>query len=125
MSSDLPPIRCITCNTVLASRWNDYNHLIENGTSIEDALNAVGLYRICCRIRLMNPFKYVEKVSNDSNLYEIHDTTHSAKNLKIDTLKSKKIIENTPAPLDIEFDVPVLQISKPSQNPRTKVYKAW
>lgn len=61
MTDELPPIRCITCNKVLGHLWNDYQNMLENNTSIEQALNKLGLTRPCCRLRLRNPFKVTDK----------------------------------------------------------------
>ncbi len=124
MSSDLPPIRCVTCNTVLAHRWNDYNNLVNSGMSIENALNSVGLHRICCRIRLMNPFKYVEKVSNDSVLYEIHDKSSNPDN--INTNKTIIDVNDKGKEEEDELDVPVVSILPVKKTTvKTKIYSAW
>ena len=61
MSEELPPIRCVTCSKILGYLWKDYQRMIEDGESIEIALNKLGLSRPCCRIRLMNPFKTVDR----------------------------------------------------------------
>lgn len=55
MSEELPPIRCLSCGRVLAHRWNDYKRLLAQGKTQEEALNAVGLKNICCRLRMRNP----------------------------------------------------------------------
>lgn len=60
MSDELPPIRCVTCNKVLAHRWQDYQDMIAEGVPIETALNRLGLDRPCCRLRMRNPFKVVD-----------------------------------------------------------------
>jgi len=61
MSGELPAIRCVTCGKVIADKYNHYIELIESGVRIEDALNELGLTRPCCRIRMMNPFKIVQR----------------------------------------------------------------
>ena len=60
MTDELPPIRCVTCNKILGNLWQDYQQMLEQGTSIEIALNKLGLRRPCCRLRLMNPIKVVD-----------------------------------------------------------------
>ena len=71
MSGELPPIRCVSCNKILADKYSAYLEMLEKGITIEEALNRLGLTRYCCRIRLMNPFKtvnrYVDEISVDSN----------------------------------------------------------
>ena len=60
MSNVLPPVRCVTCGKVLGHLYDRYTEMLENGETIENALNKVGLNRPCCRVRLRNPFVYVE-----------------------------------------------------------------
>ena len=60
MSGELPHIRCITCNKVLAHKWEKYQEMISQGVKIETALNELGLERPCCRLRMRNPFKVVD-----------------------------------------------------------------
>ena len=45
----LIPVRCFTCNKVVASKWNTYKHLLEQNISENDALNQIGFARYCCR----------------------------------------------------------------------------
>ena len=59
MSSELPPVRCVTCNKILGNKWTTYQKMLEDGVTIEEALNKLGLTRPCCRLRLRNPFKVV------------------------------------------------------------------
>lgn len=43
------PIRCFTCNKVIANTWRRYQLLQAEGVSDGDALDEVGLVRYCCR----------------------------------------------------------------------------
>ena len=61
MTDELPFVRCITCGKVLANKWESYQKMLEEGISIEEALNTLGLRRPCCRIRMMNPIKVVDR----------------------------------------------------------------
>jgi len=68
MTDELPPVRCVTCNKMLANKWQTYQNMLSRGVSIEDALNKLGLTRYCCKIRMTNPFKVVERaVQNDQS----------------------------------------------------------
>jgi DNA-directed RNA polymerase subunit N (RpoN/RPB10) len=49
------PIRCKTCNDQLACFSEDYETLLENDLSIEEALNQLGIMDYCCRISMMTP----------------------------------------------------------------------
>lgn len=42
------PIKCFTCNKVIAHLWASYQLLIKNN-SIDHSLNELGITRICCR----------------------------------------------------------------------------
>ena len=69
MSQELPPVRCVTCGKVLGNLWNEYQNKIQSGVSIEQALDELGLRRYCCRLRLRNPFKVVDrKVQNQEDI---------------------------------------------------------
>jgi DNA-directed RNA polymerase subunit N (RpoN/RPB10) len=43
------PIRCFTCNKVVASFEQKYNDLIVSGSSPKEALDIIGMTRYCCR----------------------------------------------------------------------------
>lgn len=120
MSGELPPIRCVTCNKVLADKWNKYVQMIEDGNTIENTLNALGLTRPCCRLRLRNPFKYVERIEmeGEESLY-----TSEKPNIVATTaaLNSMKIPEHE----DIELPpIPVLPTAS-EQKKITRTYQAW
>lgn len=57
MTEELPHVRCITCNKIIADKWHQYQEDLANGKTAKQALDNSGLSRICCRTRLMNPFK--------------------------------------------------------------------
>lgn len=43
------PIRCFSCNKLIADKWERYKELIKNGNTEAQALDTVGLKRYCCR----------------------------------------------------------------------------
>ena len=43
----LIPVRCFSCGIVIADRWNKYKELIEEGKTVEEALDEVKLTRYC------------------------------------------------------------------------------
>lgn len=125
MSGVLPPVRCITCNKVLADKWGRYLEMIENGESIEVALNKLGLNRPCCRLRMRNPFHYAEKVDQyDDNLY-------TAKNKNIPVTAALSAISrnsNISIPKQDEIELPPLPDLPPLQveeKKHTRTYTAW
>ena len=48
-------IRCPSCNEQIACFSGDYLTLLDGGSSIEDALNSLGIMNPCSRIAMMNP----------------------------------------------------------------------
>lgn len=48
-------IRCKTCNNQLACMSYAYKSYLEAQSSVEEALNALGIYNPCCRIAMANP----------------------------------------------------------------------
>lgn len=43
------PIRCFTCNKVIADKWVKYESHLQNGMTKDKALDSIGLLRYCCR----------------------------------------------------------------------------
>lgn len=43
------PIRCFTCNKLIADKWDDYKELIKNGSTEAEALDKLNIKRYCCR----------------------------------------------------------------------------
>lgn len=122
MSGELPPIRCVTCNKILADKWNKYNEMIENGYSIEHTLNHLGLTRPCCRLRLRNPFKYVERMelNEEDSLYKSESPNTVATSAALVAMK-------VPEHEEIELPpVPILPSSSSSSEKKiVRTYQAW
>ena len=125
MSGELLPIRCITCGKVLADKWSRYEAMIEAGESIENALNNLGLNRICCRLRMRNPFKYAEKVDSlDDNLY-------TAKSKSVSTVGALSAISRnspmTSVSQNEEIELPPLpELPQPKPEKKaTRTFTAW
>jgi len=58
----LIPVRCYSCGAVIADRWKQYTELLEQGKSIEDSLDEVGLERYCCRRMYVSHVELLEEV---------------------------------------------------------------
>lgn len=56
------PIRCFTCGKEISSKWEAYVDAIKTNKSECDALNDLGLKRICCRRMLLSHVDIIEKV---------------------------------------------------------------
>ena len=133
MSGELLPIRCITCGKVLADKWSRYEAMIEAGESYENALNKLGLNRICCRLRMRNPFKYAEKVDAlDDNLYTAKSKSVSTAGALSAISRNSPIVvssssTNNPIPSNEEIELPPLpELPQPKPEKKaTRTFIAW
>ena len=137
MSEELPPVRCITCGKVLGNLWNEYQRKIESGVSIEQALNDLGLRRYCCRLRLRNPFKVVDrKVQKQSDIDQMFENNFDRLAISVSsnapttgalsaTSLDMMIIPEEDDDDDIDLpEIPSLNISTKTSEP-SKVFRAW
>jgi DNA-directed RNA polymerase subunit N (RpoN/RPB10) len=140
MSEELPPIRCLSCGRVLAHRWKDYQRLLQEGNSQEEALNKLGLKNICCRLRMRNPgvildssISYqpnqsedLEKSFNRLSISESNKASTKAALSALSNNESKKpLVEKEEATLDLP-DLPALpQLDKIGEKKIVRLYRAW
>lgn len=68
MTEELPHIRCHTCGKVIANLYSSYQNKLSEGKTVGESLDEIGLKRICCRMRMMNPFK----ISSRPPTFETH-----------------------------------------------------
>ncbi len=47
------PIRCFTCGKVVGNKWEAYLAFLKRGKTEEEALDILGLERMCCRRMLI------------------------------------------------------------------------
>ena len=47
------PIRCYTCNSVIAQKWNKYQSVLKATRDTKQALNDADVNRMCCRIMIL------------------------------------------------------------------------
>lgn len=55
MDNVLFPVRCVTCGYVLGRKQYPYENLINQGFSQEEAIDALGITRYCCRRHVLSP----------------------------------------------------------------------
>lgn len=135
MTDDLPPLRCVTCNKVLGNLWTDYIEMIEKGVSIEETLNNLGLKRPCCRMRLMNPIKVVDRQAQSQadvdRMFENNfDTLSVAVDPQAVTTGALSIMTNTTDIIiqeETDIELPPLPVLPPIQETEkiTRIYKHW
>ncbi|XP_035817403.1 DNA-directed RNA polymerases II, IV and V subunit 10 isoform X1 [Zea mays] len=58
------PVRCFTCGKVIGNKWDLYLDLLQADYSEGDALDALELFRYCCRRMLMTHVDLIEKLLN-------------------------------------------------------------
>ena len=73
------PVRCFTCNKVIAHLWNDYCSLVEEKraelgensevTAESLAMDQLGLRRYCCRRMVLTHVNLIDKLLN-YNMYK-------------------------------------------------------
>ena len=57
------PVRCFSCGSVIADRWDEYLRLLDEGSSSEEAMDAVGIERYCCRRMYVSHVDLVDDVA--------------------------------------------------------------
>ena len=69
------PIRCYTCSKVIGGKWDPYQNMLNDGIEPKNALDNLGLNRICCRRMILghvelidNLLKYVQP-NNTGQIY--------------------------------------------------------
>ena len=78
-------VRCFSCNKVIASRYPIYLELLEQGCSKKDALDKIGMKRMCCRRMILGHVSTIDKITNTSldhkNMRPIKSITREYKGL--------------------------------------------
>ena len=125
---ELPLIRCITCNKILADKFERYEKLINQGYSIEQALNTLGLIRPCCRLRMRNPFKViVEKIEeSDFEKLSISNNPDAPVTGSLSLLNTSSILieEETEIMLKPIQELPTFPKTKTEEKTQ-RIYQAW
>ena len=113
--------------SMFADKWSRYEAMIEAGESYENALNKLGLNRICCRLRMRNPFKYAEKVDAlDDNLYTAKSKSVSTAGA-LSAISRNSPIAVSPIPSNEEIELPPLpELPQPKPEKKaTRTFTAW
>ena len=56
------PIRCFTCGTLVADKWEEFNQLKEQGIAFDDIFKKLDLERFCCRRMLVAHVDLVDDI---------------------------------------------------------------
>lgn len=56
------PIRCLTCNKIIANRWESYVFYIESGMSTKDAFDKIKITRYCCKRMFISHVEIIDRL---------------------------------------------------------------
>ena len=127
MSGELPAVRCITCGKVIGNKLEKYNELVESGVKIEHALNQLGLTRPCCRIRLRNPFKTVQRGGTEFDHLSMSIDSQAVTTGALEATKSSAftIIPEEKEEIVLPELLEIPELPKMGEQKITRTYQAW
>ena len=102
--------------------------MVESGVKIEDALNALNLTRPCCRIRLRNPFKTVQRGGTEFDDLSVSIDTQAPTTGALQAVKSSAftIVPEKETDIDIPDLPDIPELPKATGEKKiTRSYKAW
>lgn len=147
MTERLPHIRCFSCGKVLGNKWIPFQEKLAQRKPISQALNELGLNRMCCRTYMMSPAVIPSKVEKDTAVKDMNElkprpkvnllslpssNVPSQPSSNVPSLNVPPLTSNVPS-----LNVPPLASNVPSLNVPsftdidegktevTRVYKAW
>lgn len=60
------PVRCFTCGSVVASKWEAYQERTEDGEDPGEVLDELGVERYCCRRMILSHRETIDEVQEYS-----------------------------------------------------------
>lgn len=67
------PVRCYTCNAIIAQHCTEYNASVMSGTTPADALDQLGLSRMCCRRMFLGYIDLITEQTRYGNVDRVLD----------------------------------------------------
>lgn len=58
----LVPVRCFTCGSLIADKFNDYQARIKSGEEPAKVLNSLGVERYCCQRMLLTTVETIQQI---------------------------------------------------------------
>jgi len=129
--SELGHVRCFTCNKIIGHKYNEYEKLLSEGKSIEEALNKLKIVRYCCRKHFINPFKVVvEKLEESSEMttfekLSVANDPNINTNGALSSLASSSILVEPESEIQLKPVKALPTFSKKTEDKTTRIYKAW
>jgi len=56
------PVRCFSCNKVIAGKYQTYKKEVEEGIKPKTSLDSLGIKRICCRRMFLGHVEVVDQL---------------------------------------------------------------
>jgi DNA-directed RNA polymerase subunit N len=56
------PIRCFTCGSLIADKWEEFARRVKDGENAGKVLDTLGLKRYCCRRMLLSNVELVDDI---------------------------------------------------------------
>ena len=60
------PVRCFTCNKMIAQNWEEYMHQVAAGESPATVLDKLGYQRYCCRRMFLTNVDLTQTIKGNS-----------------------------------------------------------
>ena len=58
----LCPVRCFTCNKIIANKWEIYKKMTDEKIPSEKIFSVLGLRRYCCRRMILSHVDMIDKL---------------------------------------------------------------
>ncbi|PIN85826.1 MAG: DNA-directed RNA polymerase subunit N [Candidatus Diapherotrites archaeon CG11_big_fil_rev_8_21_14_0_20_37_9] len=56
------PVRCFSCGTVIADKYEEYVERVKKGEAPEKVMNDLGIKRYCCRRMVFSHVDFIEEL---------------------------------------------------------------
>ncbi|MFQ6085306.1 MAG: DNA-directed RNA polymerase subunit N [Candidatus Bathyarchaeia archaeon] len=56
------PIRCFTCGSLIADKWEDFSKRVKRGEPPKEVLDDMGVKRYCCRRMLLTHVSVIDRI---------------------------------------------------------------
>jgi DNA-directed RNA polymerase subunit N (RpoN/RPB10) len=84
------PIRCYTCNSVIAHKHGQYDQMIQNHTHPKTALSSLEIRKMCCRRMFLGHTNLINEQMKYANLDKVIDKEGTVfhRNIKFERIVS-------------------------------------